>query len=107
MVRLPKAARKLPGNLSIEFTNHNRRAKRSAHEIFNAKVISPKEPLYADLIKITSSSLLSLVQAEITVRDTCTDTREKEKWQRHPVWTQAQLDIGTQWTDIGSCDRAG
>ena len=81
MVRLLKAARKLPGNLSIEFTNHNRRAKRRAHEIFNTKGISAKEPLYADLIKITSTSLLSLVQAEITVRDTCTDTREKEKWQ--------------------------
>ena len=81
MVRLLKAARKLPGNLSIEFTNYNRRAKRRAHEIFDIKGISAKAPLYADLIKITSSSLLSLVQAEITVRDTCTDTREKEKWQ--------------------------
>ena len=56
MVRLLKAARKLPDNLSIEFTNHNRRAKRRAHEIFNTKGISAKEPLYADLIKITSSS---------------------------------------------------
>ncbi len=81
MIRLLKAARKLPGNPTIDFVNHNRRAKRRAHEIFNTKGIEDKEPLYADLIKVTSSSLLSLVQAEICVRDSCTDVRKKEKWQ--------------------------
>ncbi len=81
MIRLLKAARCLPGNPTIDFVNHNRRAKRRAHEIFNTKGIEEKEPLYADLIKVTSSSLLSLVQAEIAVRDSCTDVLKQEKWQ--------------------------
>jgi IS5 family transposase len=81
MIRLLKAARRLPGNLRIDFVNHNRCAKRRAHEIFNTKGMEEKVALYADLLKVTSSTLQSLEQAEIAVRDSCTDVVKQEKWQ--------------------------
>lgn len=81
MTRLLKAAGKLPGKPVIDFINHKRRAKRRAHEIFNTKGMEEKVPLYADLIKVTSVTLIHLEKAETAVSLACTDAHRKERWQ--------------------------
>ena len=60
MTRLLKVVGKLPGKLVIKFVNHKHRAKRRAHENFNTKGMMEKVPLYADLIKVTSVTLVNL-----------------------------------------------
>lgn len=81
MTQLLKAVDKLPGKPLIEFVNHKRRAKRRAHEIFNTKGMKEKVPLYADLIKVTSVTLVNLEKAEIAVSLSCVDEYKKAKWQ--------------------------
>lgn len=81
MTRLLKAVGKLSGKPVIEFVNHQRRAKRRAHQIFNTKGMTEKVLLYADLIKVTSVTLSHLETAEIAVDLSCTDVHKKAKWQ--------------------------
>ena len=81
MTRLLKAVGKLPGKPVIEFVNHQRRAKRRAHQIFNTKGMTEKVPLYADLLKVTSVTLANLETAEMAVNLSCTDVHKKANWQ--------------------------
>ena len=81
MTRLLKAVGKLPGKPVIEFVNHQRRAKRRAHQIFNTKGMTEKVPLYADLLKVTSVTLANLETAEMAVSLSCTDVHKKANWQ--------------------------
>lgn len=75
------AASELPGNPQFTFSNHSRRAKRRAHEIFNTKGMPKKVPLYADLIKVTSNTLAYLDVAEVAVHVGCTDPLAASAWQ--------------------------
>ena len=81
MTRLLKAVGKLPGKPVIDFVNHQRRAKRRAHQIFNTKGMTEKVPLYADLIQVTSVTLANLETAEMAVSLSCTDVYKKANWQ--------------------------
>ncbi len=82
MTRLLVAAVKLPGKPCIDFVNHRRRAKRRAHQIFNTKGMPEKVALYADLIKVTSTTLVNLEKARIAVSLSCTDAHKQAQWQR-------------------------
>ena len=85
MVRLIDEANKMPA-VEVEFVNHKRVAKRRNHQILNTKGMDEeKTDLYADLIKVSSTTLHYFVQAQacmeaVEVGENSRLARKKQRW---------------------------
>jgi IS5 family transposase len=80
MVRLLKSAQSMPGLPTIEFRNHQRRAKKRARAIIYTRGKDKKAVLYRDLIKVTMQSLGYLEKAKMILSVTGSATLQLEAW---------------------------
>lgn len=80
MVRLLEAAGSMPETPEIEFSNHQRRAKKRARAIVYTRGKDKKAALYRDLVKVTLNTLGYLEQAKMILTVTGCATLQLEAW---------------------------